>query len=160
MKRPIFILSAMLIALSAISQTTYYKGEWSRSGTTYNYSGFLKLTIKGNEAQGEVIWKLITPDKVNKDDYEFLKDKVGFSAVEIMSGSYDAETKDLNIKGIDEIDPHEIMDQDEYSLKISSNGKVIFGKTYTGGTDGSFYAILQKTATAAPEYATLRKKIK
>jgi len=161
MKRSVFILSAMLIALVAVCQTIYYKGEWSSTGTTYNYSGFLKLTIKGSDVTGEVIWKLLTPDKLNQEDYDFLKDKVGSSAVEIIVGTYNPETKDLYIRGIDEIDPNEIIDTDVYTLKVSSNGIYIFGKTNTGGADnGVLYATRQKAATAAIEYAALRKKIK
>lgn len=161
MKRSFFILSAMLIALVAISQTTYYKGEWLRTGTTYNYSGFIKLTITDNQAKAEVIWKLISPDKMNQDDYEFMKDKVGLSAIEILSGSFDAKTRDLNMRGYDKIDPNDIIDEDIYILKISSDNKVIFGKTSAGGSDeGCLYAILQKTATAAVEYAALIKKVK
>ncbi len=161
MKRSILILLTILIVTAAISQTTYYKGEWSRSGTTYNYTGFLKLTINGKDVQAEAIWKLITPDKLNKDDYEIMKDKVGLSAVEILTGNYDPQSRDLNIQGIDKVDPHDMIDVDVYTLKISSNSMVIFGKSYVdGGDNGCFYALLQKTSAAAIEYAALRKKIK
>lgn len=161
MKRSILLLLAAFIAVTAFSQTSYYKGEWSRSGTTYVYASFLKLTITGTLAEGEIIWKFVSPDKMNKDNYEFMKGKVGLSAVEIFSGSYDPEARDLKISGLDKVDPHGVIGEDVYTLKISANRKIIFGKTDAGGSgSGCLYAILQNTAAAAIEYASLRNKIK
>jgi hypothetical protein len=159
--KTVFSIIICFFPLLAWCQTTnYYKGEWSRATTSYNYSAFLKLTIRGNVAEGEIIWKLVSADSLDKESFKEMQKKLSLSGIEVIKGSFGKKTSDLELAGISTIDPDNLIGTDVYTLKISLDRKILFGKTNANGlNNGCFYAIKQSTKTIAAEFDAEKKRI-
>src|SRR5688572_17054802 len=109
MKR-IYTIALLLFSLSLsaqktpASQTSYYKGEWSRTGSAFNYSAIVKLVVTGNKVEGEIVWKLMSADSLNMDTYPYYKKLVGLTAIERFSGELNPATSDIALKGTGTVD--------------------------------------------------------
>ena len=105
-----------------------WTGEWSTaSGTLFDFD--LTLTDTGNNSlDGQVEWTMrrtARPDKA---------DKVGFSAIEFVRGSYDPATGAVNLSGYGKDDPNNVLVMlDVYRLKISEDGRTLAGSARNGG---------------------------
>jgi hypothetical protein len=158
--KTIFFFLAGLFPLFVCSQANYYKGEWSRAGTSYNYSAFLKLTIRGNVAEGEIIWKLVSADSLNQESFKINQKKVSLSGIEEIKGSIGKKTSDLELAGVRTIDPDNMIGLDIYTLKISLDQRILFGKTFANGANnGCFYAVKQSGKTIAAEFEAAKIRI-
>ena len=155
------LLTVFLLFMSVVSfcQTKYYKGEWSKCDGSYLFKAFVKLDFKGNSITGEILWTVLSADSFDASSVTFYKNKLNKSGVEIIAGIYNPQTKDLNFRGVSKVDPDGVIGTDIYSLKISSDDKVIYGKTVSNNKSNSYlYAML--VANAEKEYNTAREKIK
>lgn len=156
-----FISIFLFLSLQVFSQTTYYKGGWSRGTTSFFYKSLLKLTINGDHAEGEIIWQLVSADSLDKEGFADYKRKTGLKGIEMFRGRFDPKTNDLNIEGIDKMDPDTLIGVDKYTLKLSPDKKIIYGKTNANGHDnGCFYALKVETTAAAKEFEAVKKKLK
>jgi hypothetical protein len=150
----------LLLAIAASAQTSYYKGEWSRSTTSWNYAAFVKLTVSGSELQGEILWKVVSPDSLDREDLAYYANKLGLTAIEKIRGVYGMKTGDLDLVGTSEIDPDDVIGTDIYTLKFSKDKKIIFGKTDASGRgNGCFYAIKMETGSAEKEFNSLKASL-
>ncbi len=88
------------------------------------------------EIKGAFTWKLIKSPRANEQS------KLGLTAVEYFTATYDKTTRKLVIKGSRKDDPHSIIGLDIYHLTLSENGEVLEGITANHGTwKGVFYGI-------------------
>lgn len=159
MKKSFLLLFAsFFIAIAAFSQAKYYKCEGTEGGTTYLFKGWMKLDIHGQMADGRIAWTVITADA---KDAAYYSSRMNKSGIEIIEGEYDPKTKDLKFAGQSKIDPDSVIGLDEYTLKISSDNKAIFGKTDSNGTKaGFFYATLQDPVVGKKEYELVVGRVK
>lgn len=113
---------------TTFNPTGRWNGEWSTaSGTLFDFE--LTLTEKGsNNLEGQIRWTMrrtARPDKA---------DKVGFSAIEFVRGSYDATTGAVSLTGVRKDDPNNMLVMlDVYRLKVSSDGRNLTGAARNGG---------------------------
>ncbi len=159
MKKISLFLVFLFIYTVSFAQTKYYKGEWSKTGTSYVFKAFVKLEFKGSKIEGEILWTIALANQLDSSMAAYYKNKMNRLGVEVISGDYNAVTRDVSFAGVSKIDPDNIIGLDIYALKLSSDGIKLFGKTESGGTGkGVFYAV------AAPgsqeEYKTMREKVR
>ena len=153
----------LLISLSALSQTKYYKCEWTKGGGTFLFKGLMRLEFanSGGIVQGRIIWTVLATDTKDANAVEYYRGKMNKSGIEIIEGDYDEQTKDLKFSGMNKIDPDSVIGLDVYTLKISADNNTIYGKTDSNGEkNGFFYASLQNTAAAKKEFDIMVGKIK
>jgi hypothetical protein len=159
MKRALLAFIGIAISFSVFCQTKYYKGEWSKSDGSYLFRAFVKLDFKGNSVTGEIIWTVASADSFDASSIKFYSGKLNKSGVEIIAGVYNPQTKDLNLRGISKVDPDTVIGTDIYSLKVSADEKVIYGRTVGNNkSDSYFFAML--AANSDKEFAAARGKIK
>jgi len=162
MKRSfLFLVALLFIAVAAFSQAKYYKCEWTEAGTTFLFKGWMKLDIHGQIVDGRIAWTIITSDAKNATDMAYYRTRMNKSGIEIVKGEYDAQTKDLKFAGQSKIDPDSVIGLDQYTLKITSDNKAIYGKTDSNGTkNGFFFATLLDPVMGKKEYELLVGRVK
>ena len=158
------IATLLLISLAALSQTKYYKCEWTKGGSTYLFKGLMRLEFANSNGivQGRIIWTVLSADTKDANSVAYYRGKINKSGIEIIEGDYDEQTKDLKFAGMNKIDRDSVIGLDEYTLKISADNNTIYGKTDSNKeNNGFFYAtLLQNTAAAKKEFDLMAGKIK
>jgi hypothetical protein len=101
--------------------STHWVGEWRDDGNLqYAYNLYLKPLGEG-KMSGYFEWKLIwtwLPEH---------KPKVGSVAKEYVVGVYDAATGKLNLRGVRQTDPADIISMDIYVIQLRPDGKGLDG---------------------------------
>jgi hypothetical protein len=160
MKRMTYLLAGLFTPLIIFCQATYYKGEWSTSGGTSLYKAVIKLTITNTVAEAAIYWTYVSCDSSKDDLVKFMKGKQGKSAIEYTAGFTRPVHRDIYLAGKYTSDPHTVIGLDQYQLKLSADGNVLYGKTEAGGAkNGLFYAILIRKDEAEKEIGKIKKEI-
>jgi|GEM_PF-1098119 len=140
MKKLLILAVISIFFLPAFSQTSYYEGEWTETGTTTYFKGFMKLEVYGNKINGEIIWTFIFPDRSNPGSVDFYRGKEGLIGIEHISGTINLDSYDVLFEGYKEDDPNNVIGTDKYYAKFSKQLGVIYGKTWSNGdNNGLFY---------------------
>lgn len=131
------IFTSLLIAnflVDATCQTQLFHGTWFRLGSDYLFEFDLHLEHgAGNAVSGYFNWKVVKYDENDAFGAEYYRDKLGMTAKEYVSGTWDATTHTYYLKGYHKDDPNAIIALDEYQLKVDENGD-IGGETKSHGT--------------------------
>jgi len=155
----LFLIALLAFSMASFAQTKYYKGEWTQGNSTYVFKAILKLDMDGAKVKGMILWTIATPDTLKAGSVAYYAHKLGKSGIEVVEGSYNARTRDLDFLGLSKIDPDTVLGLDVYSLKISTDGKVIHGKSDANGKgNGYLYAVL--TPEAEKEFNAVKEKLK
>jgi len=121
----LLILGLFLSKLEAQNYFGNYSGEWSNEE---GYVFTFKLHLEKDNSY--FTWTSINPPSKPDTAKEFLKITAG------------TNNKTLILAGIRKDDPHNIIGIDEYSLKLSEDGKVLYGITKNHGDwKGRIYGI-------------------
>ncbi len=120
--------------LDATCQTQLFHGTWTRLGTQYLFDFDLHLEHgAGGKVTGYFIWKFVQYDENDAFSVNYYQDKIGLTAKEYVSGTWDAATRTYQLKGYEKDDPNAIIALDEYLLKVDENGD-LGGDTKSQGT--------------------------
>lgn len=162
MKRIILLSLQLILSATLFAQTNYYKGEWTCAEKADLFTGIFQITIKnGNAVTGKLIWTFRAVDKGAADMLEMYKGKKGKMGMEYVKGSFDNSTNSIYFEGIKKKDPQMVIGMDKYTLKLSKDKKVIYGKTDSNGeNNGLFYGIKMNRKKGAKEFIILRRKIR
>ena len=130
------------------AQVTYYKGEWTEVNSGLLFGGIFKLDMTNkDEIKGELIWTYLVADSSDQTLIDQYKDKKGRRGIEYVSGTFNPLTNDLHFEGKEKKDPSAIIGLDKYTLKLSSDKRMIYGKTDSNGkNNGLFYGYKISTA--------------
>jgi hypothetical protein len=63
-------------------------------------------------------------------------EKVGLTAVEYVQGSYDSNTRIINLSGVRKDDPNGLIILDKYRLSLAGDNSTLAGATVGGKTRG------------------------
>jgi len=110
--------------LDYASPTGTYSGDWISKMTSYGAE--VTITEVNGKIQGKIVWTLRSspnPKKVNK---------VGTTAVEYISGTYDPQSRMLDLSGFRKEDPNDIIILDKYKLSATADNQTIVGKSING----------------------------
>jgi len=144
MKKLLLTIGLSFFLLMANAQTTmYFKGEWTKMNKPELFSGIFKITINAdNTVKGELLWTYLATDNTDSFLLQHYKGKKGKRAIEFVEGTYNSSTHDMYFEGKNRTDPEEIISLDKYSLKLSADKKLLYGRTATDGTnEGMFYGV-------------------
>ena len=126
----LFFLFSKNIAAQELKKLGKWQGEWYSLDAYYSYKLALNV-YKSGEVDGYFIWKL---EKILSSDIaDHLSKYIGYTATEIVTGTYDQTTNELLIKGIIKDDPYAIIDMDTYQIKLKKGGKILTGTTKMEG---------------------------
>jgi hypothetical protein len=116
------------IEAPVVDPTGRWTGEWStKSGTLLDIEISLAET-RNYGLDGQIRWTLRRTARNDK------LDKIGLSATEFVRGSYDPVTGSVRMTGYKKDDPYNVLVMlDEYSLKVSPNGRKLTGVARNGG---------------------------
>jgi hypothetical protein len=147
----IFVVALLFsIIPNCMAQPSFYSGEWTVRNTNTLYTCICKIdTNPDGKTYGEIIWTFKAIDKNNPAMIEYYKDKTGKKGIEIVSGNYLSDSRDMYLQTINMIDPDTVLGSTLYYLKLSVDKNTIYGGTTNpnGEQPGSFYAILDKKIT-------------
>ena len=117
--------------------STHWVGEWADDGNLH-YSFHLHLfPLENGKMTGYFEWKLIWSSV-----WEHIP-KVGAVATEYLIGYYDVENETLNLQGIRQKDPVDIISMDIYTINVRSEGKKMLGiNRKPGNYQGRLYGEL------------------
>ncbi|MBW4467982.1 MAG: tetratricopeptide repeat protein [Pegethrix bostrychoides GSE-TBD4-15B] len=105
-----------------------WKGEWTDSaGVIFDFEMRLDTTANNN-VRGSIYWTIKTP--ANRPE---LQSKTEFSATEHIQGSYDPDSRSLNVAGYGKDDPNSVIILDKYKIRISADGDTFDGETAASG---------------------------
>ena len=135
MRLLLFSIAFTALSFSSISaQTKHFTGNWTKIGTTYDFSFTLHLKhLHGNKVKGYFKWELVSYDENYPLSVNHYKNRIGKKAKEFVSGTYDKSTKTYHLKGYKKEDPDLIIGKDYYKIQVDENGD-IGGDTRTSGT--------------------------
>ena len=123
-----------LFSTSISAQIKHFKGNWTKLGTTYDFSFDLYLRhTEGNQVEGVFNWKFVHYNENEPNSRSYYEEKRDLTAKEFVRGTYNPQTKELHLRGYKKEDPHLIIGIDEYRLKVDDNGD-IGGKTKAHGS--------------------------
>lgn len=109
--------------LGATAQTHLFQGSWTRLGTSYRFDFELHLEHgAGNSVKGYFNWKFVQYDENDSFSVSYYRDKIGATAREYVSGTWNPADRTYRLKGYKTEDPHAIIAMDEYLLKVDGNG--------------------------------------
>jgi hypothetical protein len=115
-------LSSPIIKINLSGRWT---GDWMSSSAFYTAD--VSLTDNGSgKVQGQIVWTL----KRTKNSQKI--DKVGFTAVEYVQGSFNPTTRMLVIRGYRKDDPYNLVILDNYQLTLAEDNSRLGGKSKTG----------------------------
>ena len=115
---------------TAVSKTTKLDGKWKckwTSPTGYLYTCDMTVTVEDTTITGDITWTLKISPNIEEQS------KIGFTAIELVKGSYNSENRVILLQGYEEDDPHGIIVLGGYKLELSKDGKILSGKTRNGG---------------------------
>ena len=144
------LLSQDIHAQNVEKDSTHWVGEWADDGNLH-YAFHLHLYPVGNgKMTGYFEWKLIWTSLLAH------KHKVGSVAIEYLVGYYNPAVKSLNMQGMRQKDPADIISMDTYSVTILEEGKTMAGiNRKPGNYQGRLYGQLvpeKKEVIAAKQY--------
>lgn len=95
-------------------------GKWTKekSESIFNFKG--EIIIKDNSVSGYFLW---TIEKVDKNNYDYYRDKMTASATEFFTGNYDITTKKIYITGNNKTDLSNIIALDTYEINLLKNNE-------------------------------------
>ncbi|MBK8608769.1 MAG: hypothetical protein IPL84_02135 [Chitinophagaceae bacterium] len=162
MKQTCLIFSLLLLLQSGFAQTSYYKGEWTEVNKNDLFTGLFKIDVKNDgTVNAEFVWTYLAIDSASLELLDLYKGKKGKTGIEYAEGYLNAKTNDLLLEGKSLDDPHVILGNDKYHLKLSSDNKVIYGTSDTNGTnEGLIYAVKLKGTAGEKEFLAARAKLK
>ena len=140
------------------AQVLYYKGEWTEVNSGVLFAGIFKLDIVNKvEVKGELLWTYLAADSADGTMIDQYKDKKGSWGIEYVSGAFNPVTNDLYVEGKEKKDPFAVIGLDKYTLKLSSDKRVIYGKTDSNGkNNGLFYSYKISTAQGIKLFNTAK----
>lgn len=140
--RNICFVVLFLFVTSAASQeqSSTWSGRWS-GGEGFVYDFEMELTVNGDEVSGGITWTLKTAPASRED----VANRIGDSAVENVTGSYDASTGKLTLTG-NSVSDATLIATDVYSIDISGDGDSFSG--VTKGNEGSWTNPISGTLTS------------
>ena len=162
MKQFVLIFSLLCTWQTVLSQTTYYKGEWTRVNKHELFTGIFKIDITNDgKAQAELVWTILAADSTSRYYLDYYNGKKGKSGIEYAEGLFSAVTNDLYLAGKEKDDPYLILGLDKYHLKLASNKQVLYGTTETEGTnEGLYYAIKLNNESGVKAFMTAKTTVK
>ena len=163
MKKLLFALALSLFILTVNAQKTmYFKGDWTRLNKTDLFTGIIKITIGAkNKVKGEILWIYLATDESDNFMVEHYKGKKGMQAIEFVEGTYSSSTHDMYFEGKNKTDPNDIISIDKYSLKLSTDKKVLYGQSSNGvPTEGMLYAVQVDGRSVSQQLAAAKVKLK
>lgn len=162
MKQFVLIFSLLCTWQTVLSQTNYYKGEWTRVNKHELFTGIFKIDITNDgKAQAELVWTILAADSTSRYYIDYYNGKKGKSGIEYAEGFFSAVTNDLYLAGKEKDDPYLILGLDKYHLKLSSNKQVLYGTTETEGTnEGLFYAAKLNNESGVKAFLTAKTTVK
>lgn len=126
-----------------LTVTGEWAGEWNdRRGNVFACE--MKIVQDSeNNVNGHIVWTLRgSPDPQ-------LQKKIHQTAVEHVSGSYDASKRSLTLRGYRKDDPNTIIALDSYRIFLSADGHTLSGETATNGSwEGRLSTTRKASATA------------
>jgi len=154
-------LSFCLLLVNA-QKIMYFKGEWTKANKSELFSGIFKITLDAdNMVKGELLWTFLAADNTDNSMMEYYKGKKGKQGIEFVEGSFTSSTNDMYFEGKSKTDPNEIIGTDKYTLKLSADKKVLYGRTDSNGTnDGMFYAVQVDGRSVSQLLAAAKAKLK
>ena len=161
MKKSLFIFLFSVLSLGTNAQVNYYKGEWTVVDKKEFFTCIARINAKEGVASGELVWTYWSTDSSSEPMKEMYKGKKGKKAIEFLEGTYEPGSRDLALEGISKQDPDSIIGMDKYTLKISANGQVIFGKTDNNGDGkGMFLALKLNPIAGEKEFKAAKAGVK
>lgn len=111
----------------AVSPAGQWRGDWSSpSGAYLKFD--LSLSEDGGRVDGQIRWTLVRttrPDKISK---------IGSTATEYVSGSFDPGSRRVSMSGYRKDDPANMLVMlDQYRLNLSADGRTLNGAARNGG---------------------------
>ena len=105
-------------------------GNWSSpSGAYLKFD--LDLSESGGSVSGQINWTLLRTSRPDKQS------KIGSSAIEYVSGTFNPETREVTMRGTSKSDPNNMLVMlDQYRLNLSSDGRTLNGAAKNGGKWG------------------------
>ena len=126
----LFILNSATL----LSQTKQFNGSWTKINTTYEFEFDLILNVKNsNQVEGYFVWKVVNYDNNNNSSKQYYEKKIGMTAKEYVSGTYDKLKGEYTLKGYKKEDSNKIIGMDTYNLKVDEYGD-IGGTTNANGS--------------------------
>lgn len=155
--KPLVIIILFFANVAQAQLFTHWKGDWTAVGSSYLYTLEMELEANGNwDVQGKMTWTLEKADSSDETSFQFLKSRIGKTAIEFVKGKYNPTTRTYTIKGIKNQDPDFIITLEKYDLLVSEDGYHITGKTDHHGTwEGRVNCWLLKRT---PEMPSILKK--
>jgi hypothetical protein len=101
----------------------HWVGEWSSLAEQVTFSFDIRLTAKGNELTGRILWTLLSVPPGH-----FLAPRVGDSATEYVKGTWSPEKQELRLIGTS-VDSPGFLVVDEYKLLLSRDHSTFDGRT-------------------------------
>jgi hypothetical protein len=160
MKKMLITLATLLFFFQLAAQTKYYEGEWTETNTSILFKGLLKIELKHNSVEGQIIWTYIAADSANSNSVAFYRGKKGLIGIEYFSGTFSPKTSDLNFEGFSKDDPNNVIGLDKYFAKFSMARTVIYGRTWSNGENNGlvFFKSLDDKTGAEKEKLLLKIK--
>jgi hypothetical protein len=160
MKSCLFPAVILLLAFSGYAQTKYYEGEWSEVNRSIIFKGLLKLDIKNNSTEGQIIWTFIAADSSNPNSVAYYRGKKGLIGIELITGTLNLTASEMTLEGYSKDDPGNVIGLDKYYVKFSMNRSVIYGKTWSNGEHNGlvFFKSLDDKTGAEKEKLLLKIK--
>jgi hypothetical protein len=150
----VLLLAFMLPTISANAYETSavntdcigsWEGQW-RNQTGHVFIADMQLqTDKNGRISGEIHW--VFQQSPDADE----QSKLGMSAIEMVSGHYDPDSRVLVLEGIGKNDSNGIIGLDKYKLLLADNSDVLGGITWNHGDWLGTFS-LKRANTINPEY--------
>lgn len=163
MKKLLLAIGLSVFTLMAEAQSTmYFRGEWTKLNSADLFSGVFKINIDADGGvTGELLWTYLATDERDTFLVKHYAGKKGKRAIEFVEGNYNSSTHDMYFEGKNRTDPEEVIGVDKYSLKLSADKKVLYGRTATEGTnEGMFYAVQVDGRAVAQQLSAAKVKLK
>jgi hypothetical protein len=134
-------VNTLLIAQAPSNKLTGgpWSGEWKgNDGSVFNFTMQLSADFN-NRVTGSIKWKMLAGSNSSN------RLKIGLTAIEYVSGTYDPETRSVELQGQSADDPNGVISLDVYKISFDSSMQSLTGKTknhgnwkgeMTGVTDG------------------------
>lgn len=113
---------------SVVNKNLSPSGNWS--GDWNSKSAYFTATAAFEETDGKVSGRIVWTLKRTANQKKV--NKIGATAVEYVQGTYNAQTRMLNLRGIRKEDPNNIVILDRYNLSLSDDNQTLMGKSING----------------------------
>jgi hypothetical protein len=112
-----------------ISPAGNWQGQWTNGKAVYGQQFTLKDDGNGR-ISGQIVHTLQSTMNSKKTE------KIGLTAVEYVQGSYDSNTRIINLSGVRKDDPNGLIILDKYRLSLAGDNSTLAGATVGGKTRG------------------------